>query len=92
MNQLKNTMEEMVLQYVSEHISNTGICECENCRLDITAIMLNKLQPHYVVTDEGVLLARVKQCDFQYKVDIAIAMTEAVEIVKNKPRHNIKHR
>lgn len=85
--QLRNFMEEVVSDYVNRWLPECDICQCESCRMDVMAIMLNKLPPHYVVTDTGALFAQLKDFDLQHKADIMVAMTSAVEIIKQNPRH-----
>ena len=87
MKQLHNIMEQLAGDYVSQHLGKHGVCDCEDCRLDVMALMLNKLKPHYVVSDTGAVYAKVKNFDFQPNVDMAMAMAEAMEIVKDRPRH-----
>ena len=88
MQKLHNAMEDVVKNVVDQRIEKEDICGCENCRLDIMAIMLNRLPTHYAVTDAGALYGKVKAIDFQPNVDIMIAMTEAIELVKQRPRHS----
>jgi competence protein ComFB len=89
MKQLHNIMEVLAKDYISQHLSkHGGICTCEDCQLDIMAIILNKMKPHYVVSDTGAMYAKAKNFDFQPNVDLAIAMAEAMEIVKSRPRHD----
>lgn len=88
--QLRNIMEDAVMQYVDHWLPSSDICRCEACRLDIMALMLNNLPAYYVVTDAGALFARLHEFDLQYKADIMVAMTDAVEKVRNNPRHEVK--
>lgn len=88
--QLRNIMEDAVSQYMDHWLPISDVCQCEICRLDIMAIMLNRLPSNYVVTDTGALLARLHEFDLQHKADIMVAMTDAIEIVKKHPRHNAK--
>jgi competence protein ComFB len=89
MKQLHNIMETLAKDYVDLHLGKyDDICGCEDCRLDIMALMLNKLKPHYVVTDTGAVYAKVKNFDFQPNVDMAISLAESMEIVKGRPRHD----
>jgi len=88
MEQLHNTMETIVKEHVDKRITDYDVCDCESCRLDIMALMLNKLPTHYVVTSTGSMYARAKNFDFQPNVDVVIAMTEAIETVKGRPKHH----
>jgi competence protein ComFB len=88
MDKIHNATEDVVKHAVEKRMSKGDICDCENCRLDVMAIMLNKLPTHYAVSDAGALYGRVKAIDFQPSVDITIAMTEAIELVNQRPRHD----
>ena len=87
MRQLRNYTEDAVKQYVERWFSTSDICQCDNCRLDVMAIMLNNMQPHYVVTDQGALYAQMSDFDPQFKADMMTNMGLAVQVVKNRPKH-----
>ena len=87
MRQLRNYTEEAVNLYLDRWFKEADICHCDNCRLDVTAIMLNHLKPKYVVTDKGALWAQMDDFDPQHKIDFMTEMTQAVKIVKKGPRH-----
>jgi len=90
--QLRNYTEEAVKLYVDRWFRDTDICNCDTCKLDVMAIMLNNLQPKYVVTDKGALYAKLEDFDPQYKVDYMTEMTNAVKQVKEYSRHEPKKR
>ena len=85
--QLRNHTEDAVRLYMDRWYKESGICQCEACRLDTMAIMLNTLAPKYVVTDKGALYAQLEDFDPQHKIDLMTVMTQAVTVVKNGPRH-----
>jgi competence protein ComFB len=87
MKQLRNYTEEAVKTYLDRWLKEADVCQCEICRLDIMAIMLNNLKPKYVVTEVGALWAQMDDFDPQYRTDFMTIMTQAVEIVKRGPRH-----
>ena len=87
MKQLRNYTEEAVKLYLDRWYKEADVCQCENCRLDVMAIMLNKLQPKYVVTDKGALFAQMDDFDPQHRTDLMTIMTQAVKIVNDGPRH-----
>ena len=88
MKRLVNYTEEVVRDYVDQWFPQTDICQCDVCKLDIIAIMLNNLKPHYVVTKQGALFSQLNEFDPQYKVDLMSCMSKAVNIVKAHPRHD----
>ena len=86
--ELRNYTEEAVRLYVDRWIGETDICNCDACKLDVVALMLNNLPSKYVVTDKGALYAKLEDFDPQYKVDYMREMTKAAALVKEKPRHD----
>lgn len=87
MNTYRNVMEMLVVQKLDEIWDTLDCCKCEKCKLDIIACTLNQLPPKYVVTKEGELYARLCEFNNEHEVDIIIALTKAVETVKDKPKH-----
>jgi len=87
MKYLRNYTEEAVRMYMDRWYKETDVCQCETCRLDVLAIMLNNLKPKYVVTDTGALYAQLDEFDPQNKIDFMTMMSQACEIVKKDPRH-----
>lgn len=83
-----NVMETLVGDKVLEFMKrDKGICLCEKCQLDVIALTLNKVTPHYITTDN---YSRALM-DLYYqekKVDIMVAIFEAIDIVKANPRHD----
>jgi len=87
MKRLRNFMEEAVNLYLDRWYKEADVCQCDTCRMDVTALMLNTLKPKYVVTDKGALYAQLDDFDPQYKIDFMTSMSQAANIVKNTPRH-----
>ncbi|MDR2547326.1 MAG: late competence development ComFB family protein [Lachnospiraceae bacterium] len=87
MKQLRNHNERWVKSYLDRNIASFEVCDCEDCRLDIMAIALNKLPPQYVVTERGAIFASVSEMSHQKMVDLATTVTEAIMMVKSRPRH-----
>ncbi|MDR0491311.1 MAG: late competence development ComFB family protein [Oscillospiraceae bacterium] len=88
MKQLRNFTEEAITNFVEKEFPAADICQCESCRLDVMALMLNEFRPNYVVTEKGALFAQVdKDFDPQHKIDMLSSMASAVQTVKNRPRH-----
>lgn len=57
---LINIMEELVRRAVDSSIQNMDMCSCEICRLNACALALNALEPRYVTTAKGALLAEIQ--------------------------------
>ncbi len=84
---LKNLMEDAVLQILDETLDKKNTCSCEQCRMDIAAIALNKLPPRYVVTSKGASYGRTDLLELQKYIDVVGAITQAIRLVKEHPRH-----
>ena len=87
MKQLRNYTEDAVRVYIDKWYPESNVCQCESCRLDVMAIMLNNMKSQFVVTDKGALFAQMSDFDPQYKVDLMTNMAQAVEIVSKNPQH-----
>ena len=86
--ELKNVMEELVIKKVDELLQkDEEICDCERCRLDVIAIVLNKLPTKYVVSIQGEAYTKLEFLRLQYKVDIITEIIQAIELVKKQPNH-----
>jgi len=80
-------MEEVVDSKIDLVLNSMDVCKCDKCKLDIKAIALNSLSPHYVVTDKGNLYSKLKEMEAQFEVDIETAIIKAAMTVSNNPRH-----
>ena len=87
MRQLRNYTEEAVKLCIDKWFPDADVCQCESCKLDVMAIMLNSMESQYVVTDQGALYAQMSDFDPQYKADLLTSMGMAVQTVKSRPRH-----
>jgi competence protein ComFB len=86
--ELINFMEDVVSSYVDEVIeSDGGFCGCPRCRLDVIAIALNDVKPKYVVTTKGYAYARMGELQAQFRTDTIVAVTKAINVVRENPRH-----
>ena len=87
--QFKNYMEEAVDSTIEEILSHRDdVCDCDRCRLDIKALALNHLPPKYVVTDRGYVYTKINELVNQFKADITVAVTNALKIIRDNPRHD----
>lgn len=85
---LKNYMEEIVDLLLPNILNDyNNICKCPRCIEDIKAITLNKLQPHYIVTEKGNVYTKVNELVTQFRADIIREVVLAVEIVSKNPNH-----
>ncbi|MCL1791330.1 MAG: late competence development ComFB family protein [Peptococcaceae bacterium] len=84
-----NNYMELAVDRVMENIIDELelVCDCDRCQMDIKAIALNKLTPHYVVSDVGEVYAKTNQLFVQYEADIITELTSAGNLVGQQPRH-----
>lgn len=88
---LTNYMEDAVDHMLPSVLdAYPDICTCEHCLLDIKAIALNHLHPHYVVTEKGKLYSQLEEMKIQFETDIIKALIDAIAIVSENPRHDIE--
>lgn len=85
---MKNYMEDVVKEILRDLEKTKRIhCQCERCRNDIIALALSSLKGKYPTTPEGEILAKVEQSDRQVRTDALLAVMQAIDIVREKPRH-----
>lgn len=88
---LINKMEEAVKDTVDQLYADgkTPGCLCERCRLDVIALALNSLPSKYVVTNIGNAVTNVALNSSQWQANLTMAVCNAIEIVRSKPRHQL---
>lgn len=85
---VKNYMEDVVehlLPQISKQFKDS--CTCERCISDIKALSLNNLKPKYVATEAGEVYAKVSELSSQFEADAIKAIVDAINRVKEHPRH-----
>jgi competence protein ComFB len=86
---MENETERFVLQYLEEALnSDTTVCRCEDCVLDMAAYALNHAPVSYRISLLGKLYAKAKEIDEGYVKKIKKAVHEAVEKIKANPSHD----
>ncbi|AGC68267.1 hypothetical protein Cst_c12760 [Thermoclostridium stercorarium subsp. stercorarium DSM 8532] len=88
--ELKNYMEEIVFNFIDDVLKDIDMCKCDICKLDVAAKALNELPPQYFVTEKGEVYSKINNLRLQFEVDVISAITRAAEVVRKKPRHDIK--
>ena len=95
---IHNQMEDIVTRRVNDIFDeeqkseNQAYCGCEQCRLDVSCYVLNRLVPRYVVSERGVAhtesgyLAKVQE-----KADIAALIHEGIGRVSSSKRPFFSH-
>jgi len=85
---LVNKMESVVKQMAEKMLSESGMCSCPRCLLDVLALALNSLPPKYVVTNIGNAVTNVDLDSSQWKANVTMAVCNAINVVKSRPRHS----
>jgi competence protein ComFB len=85
---MKNVVEGLVVREYERLLPSVpGACNCAMCREDVMVYALNRLQPHYVATPAGEVIAGVEMEKVQGQADIAVALMDAFRVVASAPRH-----
>ncbi|MDR2782508.1 MAG: late competence development ComFB family protein [Treponema sp.] len=88
---LRNEAERLIFEEISKQIEAFPageICTCNECIIDIAAIALNGVKPFYRHSLLGTLYAlEALNIDAEYAESIRVAVTQAIEKVKNNPAH-----
>jgi len=86
--ELKNYMEIVVEELVEKECSgiNEDWAKNKRCKLDVMALVLNRLPARYVVTDKGRIMTKIKETEVQFQADILRELIRAIGIVRKDPR------
>ncbi len=86
--ELHNFMETSVDHFLPNLLNAfPHICKCDKCILDIKALALNELPPHYIVSEKGDMYSRIDEMYIQFETDVLKALIEAIGIVSKRPQH-----
>jgi len=96
---LHNTLEDIVIARVNEIFEsidkegNRGkYCTCNQCRMDIICYALNRMRPHYIVSNRGASRVKWESIERQQQVaDITALVHEGFEKVNHNLRPNFSH-
>lgn len=84
-----NVMEEVVDQRVKVLTKDADYCTCDQCLEDMMCLALNSLPAKYVSTSKGKLFSKLSATMIsQHMIDVNIACVNAIEFVKERPRHD----
>lgn len=96
--QLHNLMEDIVLEKVNEifdeeaQTKGKGFCTCNQCRMDVTCYVLNRIQPQYMLSSRGLAHLRSDyQYDMQKAADLMGLINEGRQKVSHRRRPNVSH-
>jgi competence protein ComFB len=98
--EIHNTTEDIVFSTIDEicaSIEQQGnpdkLCLCDQCRLDAVCYALNRIPPHYILSNRGA--ARIEQVSIsgqQKEADIVTMVFEALKRVSHNQRPTSDHR
>lgn len=86
--EFKNVMEEIVLLKVDEIMKTVDICQCEQCRLDIASIVLNRVPAKYVATTEGSIISKTDSLNKRFEIRLVTEIAKAIRVVRENPHHS----
>ncbi|MFH1460645.1 MAG: late competence development ComFB family protein [Candidatus Omnitrophota bacterium] len=86
--EIKNYMELIVEEAVDRELAEINEAWAKNpkAKLDLMALVLNRLPAKYVVTDKGRIMTKITETEVQFQADIIRELVRAIEIVRNNPR------
>ncbi len=85
--ELKNLIEDVVSYTIDDIKKYHDFCSCAQCRLDISAVALNKIPPRYVVSSKGASYGRAELLAMQKDLDVLAVVLDAIKQVQKNPRH-----
>jgi len=88
---LKNEAENLVLAELGRQLEayTDPICLCNECVLDMAAMVLNTVKPVYRVSLLGSLYAATAMDEAAYATSIQEAVSSAIEKVRENPSHDV---
>lgn len=86
--ELRNFMEDMVLQHLDVLLRSRDSCKCDRCRYDIAALALNNLPSKYYVTRRGEVFTKLHTWQQQVHADVTTALVHAIAQVNRQPHHD----
>jgi competence protein ComFB len=96
---IHNTSEDLVfnaVQKIFDEIQNSGnsekFCLCYQCRIDTICFVLNRIEPHYIVSNRG--FTRIDPTSLksqQMEVDITALIYKGIRLVNHNMRPTAPH-
>ena len=87
---LMNETEKIVLEqleFLLEQKDAEDICKCQDCVLDMAALALNSLKPHYRVSLIGTVYAQAESDD-DYAEEVKQVISSAIKKIAANPSHD----
>ncbi len=82
-----NVMEYIVKDMVNFFASEFGMCTCDRCIIDTTALALSNLPPKYIVKEKQAVPPLLNYYSNKLIVQVTVELTKACTIVKDHPHH-----
>ncbi len=82
-----NVMEYVVKDMVLDYMQRFGMCTCERCVVDTTALTLTFCSAKYIVVDKHTVSPLLNYYASKYTGDVTVALTRACTMVNENPRH-----
>ena len=83
---MQNEAEHLVIAEMENQLPESGVCQCEDCVLDIATFALNRLEPRYRVSLMGTLYAHAVE-DSDYNLKVRNTVSEAIKKIGENPSH-----
>jgi competence protein ComFB len=80
-----NIIEGAVTETVDSVLPTLDACHCDQCKADIICLVLNQLEPRYVVHRYGQILSRAEFDAPQKHAEILSAVMRAVKKIHGRP-------
>lgn len=87
---LINETERLVLEQMEIQLENENykdVCKCQDCVLDMAALAINSLKPHYRVSLIGKVYSETVLED-KYAEEVKVAVISAITKISNNPSHD----
>ncbi|MDR0487727.1 MAG: late competence development ComFB family protein [Treponema sp.] len=96
---IHNANEEIVFSTVETvffQIEKDGnqekLCLCDQCRMDTVCYTLNRIEPHYILSNRGLILSEQDNTKRQQiEADVAVLVHKGVRLVNHNMRPNVPH-
>jgi len=89
---LENEAEKIVLNELGRQLEafTEPVCKCNDCVMDMAALVLNSVKPLYRVSLLGGLYTAHAMDENSYAKTIRVAVFNAIEKVRNNPSHEME--
>jgi competence protein ComFB len=97
--ELHNTTEDLILGKIEDIFSaleggenQEELCTCQQCRLDTACYVLNRTQPHYIVSNRGAARVNHESLESQQReADMTALIYEGLKRVNHNQRPSFTH-